>query len=192
MKWKLKEIFVPILGYKGKYSISNHGRVKNNKKDNFLKQHKNPNGYYFVQLRNNGNVEINYIHRLVLRYFIKKHGKSECNHIDGVKTNNYVENLEYVTHEENIQHAIRMGLINGKFTREYLVKFPFGINIVMCGLKELYNNNNLIQNHFNNLENGGERIPRWRECKIYERINIDKEIKDLKKIIRSIENSTFR
>ena len=63
----------------------------------------NTNGYLSVKI--DGKLES--IHRLVGKLFIHNpHNKNEINHIDGDKTNNKVENLEWVSPRENIQHKI--------------------------------------------------------------------------------------
>jgi len=50
------------------------------------------------------------IHRLVLEAFIGPSLERECNHKDGNKLNNDLKNLEWVTHQENINHAVKEGL----------------------------------------------------------------------------------
>ena len=64
-----------------------------------------------VKLHKDGQAIPQYIHRLVAQHFIPKvEGKTEVNHIDGDKSNNRVENLEWVTSSENKIHAIEKGL----------------------------------------------------------------------------------
>ena len=56
-----------------------------------------------------------YVHRLVYFTFHKEFEindySKEVNHIDGDKTNNKLENLELVTHSENLKHAVKNGLL---------------------------------------------------------------------------------
>ncbi len=69
-------------------------------------------GYYQVGLYKSGKCYYKSIARLVAQAFILNLGnKSEINHKDGIKANNNKSNLEWVTHQENIRHAFRMGLI---------------------------------------------------------------------------------
>ena len=54
-----------------------------------------------------------YLHRLIAQSFIPNPvNKSFINHKNGEKTDNWYENLEWVTHAENVQHAYDAGLIN--------------------------------------------------------------------------------
>jgi hypothetical protein len=119
-----KEIFKDIKGYEGLYQISNLGRVKSfNKKikhmsgyrlikEKFIKPHLGKNGYYAIDLKNNTKREKYTIHRLIAIHFILNlENKPQVNHINGIKTDNSIENLEWVTNLENAKHAYKTGLI---------------------------------------------------------------------------------
>ncbi len=119
---KEKEIWKPIKGYEGFYEISSYGRVrsldrtvyfknkgKRDYKGKILKQ-KYHNGYAMVNLNKNKKMETLYIHQLVASHFLEKSENKVINHKDGVKSNNFYRNLEYVTSRENNLHARKMGL----------------------------------------------------------------------------------
>lgn len=79
-----------------------------------LKSRNNGNGYWNVNRRN----RTFYVHRLVAEVFLGAGPQPdlEVNHIDGNKANNHWSNLEWVTHETNMAHAIRTGLKPRTFT----------------------------------------------------------------------------
>ena len=113
---KLKEIFKPIY-YKGKlthYEVSNYGKVRNTKSKRILRP-VDLNGYSIVRLSDKSiglKPKTTYVHRLVATAFIPNpENKKEVNHIDLNRSNNHVSNLEWVTTEENYNHAV----INGAF-----------------------------------------------------------------------------
>jgi len=115
MTLKGKEQFKDVKGYEGLYEVSNHGRVFSHYgKGKILSSCKTSSGYKLVNLVKDGIKKDVNVHRLVANAFIDNPlGKRCVNHIDGNKTNNSVDNLEWVTERENTQHAIRTGLYAG-------------------------------------------------------------------------------
>lgn len=70
-------------------------------------------GYLQVSICNNNKIKQMSVHRLVAETFIPNpENKCDVNHKNGLKTDNRVENLEWMTHQENIDHAILNGLHN--------------------------------------------------------------------------------
>lgn len=98
------------------YLITTSGEVINTITKQKRKLSVNHNGYLFIKLHNKGKQIQPKIHRLVADAFIPNlENKPFVNHINGIKTDNRVENLEWCTSSENIQHALKLGLIVRKF-----------------------------------------------------------------------------
>ena len=101
----------PIKGYEGKYRISEKGEVQywdDNKKEwitKAIKKTNENNKYNRVSLTKSGKSELKYVHRLVAEAFIDNPEKKETvNHKNMEKSCNCVDNLEWMTQEENNQH----------------------------------------------------------------------------------------
>lgn len=90
------------------YRISSFGRVRTlcGRGPKMLKPWADGCGYLQVSLKGLGDKKIA---RLVMEAFVGK-SSLQINHIDGVKANNRLENLEYVTPSQNICHAFEIGL----------------------------------------------------------------------------------
>lgn len=124
-----QEIWKDIEDYNGLYQISSFGRVKSIK-NGIKKTYIDKYGYVYVSLSKNGKIKRFRVHRLVAHAFLFKPKKaSVVNHLDGNKTNNCIDNLEWTTPLENNRHAVRMGLndcgvkvallINGKEIKRF-------------------------------------------------------------------------
>ena len=129
------EIWKDIKGYEGKYQISNLGNVKSVYRkvnhryrgkektrtiyEKILKKAVNRFGYEYVCLTDKSKGKKLKVHRLVAEAFIPNPlNKKTVNHIDGNKSNNCVDNLEWSTYLENQHHAIETGLWKPEFLRK--------------------------------------------------------------------------
>jgi len=113
------EIWKPVQRFEG-YEVSNKGNVRSidrtvvgrdgkmyRRKGKTLSQFVDKKGYLHVQI---GKYNIA-VHRLVAEAFVPNpENKPQVNHKDGNKKNNHADNLEWVTVQENLQHAVDHGL----------------------------------------------------------------------------------
>src|ERR1035437_48694 len=112
------ELFKDVSGYDGLYKVSNFGRILSvgdgcNLIDKILKARVNKMGYLQLVIRKY-HVEKTFLaHRLIALAFIPNpQNLPQVNHIDGVKTNNHISILEWVSSSGNKIHALKLGLIN--------------------------------------------------------------------------------
>lgn len=108
----LVETWKDITGFEGKYQISNKGNVLSYLSGKILKPQVNRQGYLIVNLYyETGKCRKYRIHRLVAEHYVSNpDNKPFVNHLDGNKYNNEESNLEWVTAEENMEHAYNTGL----------------------------------------------------------------------------------
>lgn len=127
------EVWKPIREYENLYIVSNLGKVKSLdritkngrgyflKKGKLLKNNINNKGYEYLYLRDKNRSKKVYVHRLVAEAFIPNpRNKKEVNHIDCNPLNNKLNNLEWVSHKENMAYMSKLGRSNK--TGEWLKK----------------------------------------------------------------------
>lgn len=112
-------IWKDVEGFEGIYKVSNEGVLvgapRHGTKGGVKKRSKIKRGYERYRLSKDGKSYHKLVHRLLAEHFIPNpENKPYVNHIDGNPSNNTLDNLEWVTHLENMQHAVRTGLTNNK------------------------------------------------------------------------------
>ena len=108
------EVWRAIDGYLN-YEVSSHGRVRNNNTGTIFKQRLDNLGYDRVDLYKNGKATTIRIHRLVCEAFNENENNYNIvDHIDRNRTNNFYENLRWVTQETNTKNSsMRTNNISG-------------------------------------------------------------------------------
>jgi len=109
MEFKIVEEYYP-------FAVSKCGKVKNIKTGNILKSRLCHKGYEFVstscKIKKGDYRKVSAkVHRLIaIAYIPNPLGKEQVNHINGIKHDNSIDNLEWCTQSENIRHALDTGL----------------------------------------------------------------------------------
>lgn len=115
---------VPIKGFEGMYEVYENSDIKsierkvlakngslNPRGGKILRPADNGKGYKFVYLWKNNKSYRKYIHILVAEAFIPNpYNKPEVNHIDTIKSHNFISNLEWATESENMYHSYLNGI----------------------------------------------------------------------------------
>ena len=136
------------------YTIDETGNVFSIRKNKYLKQTTNRNGYCKVTLQKDKYRKMFSVHRLVAQAYLKNYSNTlQVNHINGIKTDNRVENLEMVTAKENMQKAVEIGLFDKckEIQRKNAIKNNLGKYHILASesakkrVAKYDKNNNLIQ-----------------------------------------------
>jgi hypothetical protein len=126
----MQEIWRDLPGYEQYYQVSNFGKLRSKprrvkcgngyytKPAKELKLQINNHGYLYFQVKADGEHKKLYIHRAVCMAFIPNINKKPyVNHMDSNPLNNNVSNLEWVTHKENVHHAMNAGRFKDSFSK---------------------------------------------------------------------------
>ncbi len=170
----MKEIWKDIKSYEENYQVSNLSRIKSldvtyevklhnvnevTKKGKILKQNLKSNGYLYVTLYKGKRHRTVTVHRLVAEAFIPNpNNYKEVNHINGIKTDNRIENLEWCTRSENMKHAYKMELKTSPNKGKFDENNPKSKKIVMKDLET-----NQVIKVFNSM-NGAMRYLNVKSC----------------------------
>lgn len=107
------------ISYSDRYEVSSEGNIRNRKTKRILREFIGSDGYLRTQF--DGKTRL--VHRVVAEVFLENpHNLPEVNHIDGDKTNNSVQNLEWCDRNHNLKHAYNIGLRSAKGTRNSRAK----------------------------------------------------------------------
>lgn len=110
---------IPMAHFESKYTIYENGTIMSHTRNMLIKPTQNPNGYMKYTFCLNGNKQQQLIHQVIALHFLPNpYGHKQVNHIDGDKTNNALNNLEWVSRKDNIQHSLKIGLRKGYMSAE--------------------------------------------------------------------------
>ncbi len=151
-----EEIWKQVPEYEGAYEVSNLGRLKSLSRvsiksnmrrcvvsEHIVNAYLTSDGYLRTGLSKNKVSKMMLVHRIVAITFLEnKEGKRTVNHINGIKTDNRVENLEWATDIENVQHSWthlgREGSLKGKFGELHHASQLISSTCIHTGEKTFY------------------------------------------------------
>ena len=106
-----REEWKPVVGYECNYHVSSLGRIRNALSLNITYGAKHSKGYRIIRLKREDGKTIHYIHRLVAAAFIGPcPDRMQVNQKNGIKSDNSLSNIEYLTGAANHRHAALSGL----------------------------------------------------------------------------------
>lgn len=130
----MDEIWKPVPSLDG-YLASNIGRIKG-RKDQILNGYRNEKGYCLVNVVINGKYRMRKVHRLVMEAFVGP-SKKAVDHINAIREDNRLENLRYVTAQENAENTKRLKRFRtgtksqfSKLTKDQVYRIRSEINVL--------------------------------------------------------------
>lgn len=138
-----EEIWKDVVGYEGLYKVSNKGRLYSIKRKRKMNPTTSKNGYKRVKLYTNGKFKTVFVHRIVATAFLDNpENYPVVNHLDENKLNNNVENLQWCTQKQNVNHgtgqqrrteAVKMLVKQYTLDGQYIATYKSAVD-----LQELY------------------------------------------------------
>jgi hypothetical protein len=152
-----KEIWKDVLGFENYYKVSNLGNVFSKINNRNLSITTNSRGYCQVMLCGSIQRKNKRVHILVCESFKENiFNKPFVNHINGIRNDNNIENLEWCTHLENVTHAISTGLFNPRKKRiineskRFRKVVKISTNEIYKSISECARQNNINKKTLNN------------------------------------------
>lgn len=115
----------PVVGFEDLYAVSDQGRVRRigrsrgTRPDPIMGARLSKKGYARVSLHDGPRIKDVLVHKLVLTTFVGEQPDLFCNHKNGIKADNRLANLEWVTAQQNTDHALRLGLMKRRRLLRY-------------------------------------------------------------------------
>lgn len=121
-----------LKGFEDRYMINKNGEIYSKLKQIIMKNSIDKNGYKIIHLSKSSTEKKNFkVHRLVAIQFIPTKDETlQVNHKDGIKSNNTVSNLEWITCKENINHAHKNKLATNKHKRVPVEQYDMDWNFI--------------------------------------------------------------
>lgn len=115
LEFNFDEVWCDVPGHEDFYEVSNFGAVRTKKSrlrgyvaGTIIRQTKVNDGYVAVTLCQNGRHHRLYVHQVVMLAFVGPANGLDVNHKNGIKDDNRLDNLEYMTRRENIIHSLEV------------------------------------------------------------------------------------
>ena len=154
------QLIRPVVGYEGRYEVDRYGNVYSllHNKRKKLATMMFRTGYLYVNLYRKGEISHPTVHRIVAKAFLPQTDKSlQVNHLDSDKQNNAVENLEWCSRQENMEHA---------FSKRYEFLNTEGNVVVIHNLEKYCRDHHLDASNMHKVASGKRKVHRGYTLKV--------------------------
>jgi hypothetical protein len=161
------EIWLPVKGFENQYQINRNGDIRslprNGTLGGIIKHNLDRYGYKKVTLHKNDKAFYFTVHRLVAEAFIENTGKkSQVNHLNSIRTDNRVENLEWATNYENSMHSHRKRRQRINATPIYAINCVENYTLEFESQRKAEKELGIIQAYISICVKSGEQYKEWR------------------------------